>query len=276
MVRLSLHRHVPLLVATGALVLGCGPVLLGPENTDGTDTDPTGNPTEPTGNPSDPTSNPTQPTDPTVDPTVDPSGPSDPTIDPTGEPQPGPPQLIAAQVLDQFTIELFFSEPIATISAIDTKKFRLSASFSNAYYSQATWYSDLGRWNGEEVCNEYCYGDYTEGPENCYEWCYTPAGPNVNVQSVVNGYYADRVLLTLDQQITPNLCKQLQDRIEQGAETAAIFLHYSNNGQGLTDLDGEQLDAIAEHWVLLTQQYYSYQQGTFPAMNPFIPIACPF
>jgi len=110
-------------------LLGCGPVLLGPENTDGTDTDPTGNPTEPTGNPSDPTSKPTEPTDPTVDPTVNPS---DPTIDPTGEPQPGPPQLIAAQILDQFTIELFFSEPIATISAIDTKKFRLSASFSNA------------------------------------------------------------------------------------------------------------------------------------------------
>jgi hypothetical protein len=265
---------VPLLVATGALA--CGPVLLGPENTDGTETDPTGTPTEPTGNPSDPTSNPsdpTTPTDPTVDPTVDPS---DPTVDPSGTPHDGPPQLIAAQVLDQFTVELFFSEPIATISGIDTAKFRLSAAFSNAYYAQGTWYSDLGRWNGEEVCHEYCYGDYTEGPENCYEWCYTPAGPNVHVQGVLNGYTSDRVLLTLDQPITSNLCKQLQDRIENGADTAAIFLHYSNNGQGITDLEGEQLDAIAEHWVLLTQQYYSYQQGTFPSMNPFIPIACPF
>ena len=27
-----------------------------------------------------------------------------------------------------------------------------------------------------------------------------------------------------------------------GAETAAIFLHYSNNGQGITDLDGELID----------------------------------
>lgn len=275
MVRLSLQRHVPLLVATGTLALGCGPVLLGPENTDGTETDPTGssNPSDPSGNPSDPTSTPTDPSDPTVNPT-DPT--VDPTVDPTGPiSQPGPPQLIAAQVLDNLTVELFFSEPIATIGAIDTAKFRLSASFSNAYYSDATWYSDLGRWNGEEVCNEYCYGEYTTG-EECYEWCYTPAGPNVHVQSIVNSGYTDRVLLTLDQGMTSNLCKQLADRLENGATTAAIFLHYSNNGQGITDLDGEQLDAIAEHWVLLTNQYYSYQQGTFPFMNPFIPIQCPF
>jgi hypothetical protein len=98
----------------------------------------------------------------------------------------------------------------------------------------------------------------------------------VHVQSIVNGAYADRALMVLDGAITANLCKQLALKVEQGASQGALFLHYSNNGPGITDLDGLGLDAIAEHWVLLTNQYYSYQQSTFPYMNPFIPIACPF
>jgi hypothetical protein len=98
----------------------------------------------------------------------------------------------------------------------------------------------------------------------------------VHVQSIVNTAYADRAILALDAPITTNLCKQLADKVEQGASQAAMFLHYSNTGPGITDLDGESLDAIAEHWVLTTNTYYSYQQGTFPFMNPFIPIACPF
>lgn len=272
MVRLSLQRHVPVLVATGALALGCGPRVLG-FDTDGSDSDPTGTgdpTTNPSGNPTDPTANPT------MDPSTDPS--TDPTIDPTGTiPLPGPPLLVDAIVRDAFTVELFFSEPIATIGAIDTNKFRMSAAFSYSYYSESTRYSDLGRWNGEEQCNEYCYGeDYGGTGDNCYEWCYTPAGPNVRVQSIVNSAYADRALMVLDGPITTNLCKQLAKKLEEGAGEAAMFLHYSNNGPGITDLDGESLDAIAEHWVLTTNTYYSYQQGSFPFMNPFIPIACPF
>lgn len=276
MVRLSLHRHVPLLVATGALAaIGCGPALLGTGETD------SGDPT---------TSTDTEPTDPTVatmttdpsDPTVQPTtvNPSDPT-DPTGPiPTDGPPQLIAAQVLDAFVVELFFNEPIAPLGAVDTAKFRLSAAWSSPqyYYGNGTWYSDLGRWNGEEVCMEYCYGsEYGDSGEYCNEWCYTPPGPDVHVQSITNhNYYSDRVLLALDQPITANLCEQIRQRAIDGADTSAIFLHYSNNGAGIVDTDGEQLDAIAEHWVLLSNQDYSYQPEPFPFMSPFIPIECPF
>lgn len=272
MVRLSLQRHVPVLVATGALAIGCGPRVLGAD-TDGTD-DATGtsNSSDPTVNPTDPSGNPTS--DPTVNPTMDP------TVDPTATmPLPGPPQLIDAVVRDAFTVELFFSEPIAAITAIDPTKFRMSAAFSNSYYNDSTWYADLGQWNGEEVCMEYCYGsDYGDsGGQHCNEWCYTPPGPQVHVQSIVNSPYADRAIMALDQPMTANLCKQLANKIEtNGATEAALFLHYSNNGAGITDQDGEQLDAIAEHWVLLSNQTYSYQQGTFPFMNPYIPIACPF
>ena len=84
------------------------------------------------------------------------------------------------------------------------------------------------------------------------------------------------MVLTLDQPLMANLCKQIRQRLEQGADASAIFVHYSNNGTGVTDLDGEQLDAISEAWVLLSTQYYTYQQQFFPLMDPFIPIDCPF
>ncbi len=258
-------------MATSALALACGPRVLGFEDTDSgsnSDSNDSGDSTD--SNPSGP--NPSSPSSPT-----DPSGPSGPSTDPTDptgrEPLPGPPQLVDARVLDAFSIELFFSEPIADIGAIEPTKFRLSAAHSNTNYQEATYYADIGRWNLEEVCNEYCYGPE---PENCNEYCYSNPGPNVRVQSVTNSAYSDRVILGIDNGITANVCRQLEQRLENGSTTAALFLHYSNNGAGITDLDGEGLDAIAEHWALLTTQSYSYQQGVFPAMNPFIPIDCPF
>jgi hypothetical protein len=284
MLRMSLHRHLPLLVATSSLWVGCGRSLLGDTDTGGSDTDGTSDPSDPS-NPSDPSSDPSVAT---LETTV-----TDPTVDPTGpEPQPGPPMLVDAVVLDALSVELFFSEPIAGTGGVDPSKFRLSAAFANANYSYGTFYADIGRWNGVEECHMYCYGDgggpYGEGGgsygevggsesgQYCNEWCYTPPGPTVHVVSVVNTGYVERVVITLDQPITAGVCKQLQQRLEQGADAAAIFLHYSNNGQGVTDLDGEQLEAIAEHWVLLGTQYYSYQPDFFPAMDPFIPIDCPF
>ena len=79
MVRLSLHRHVPLLLATTSLTLSaCGRSLLGESDTDGEsasgETDPTGDPSAPT----DPSSSPTDPS------TTASTNPTDPTGDPTG------------------------------------------------------------------------------------------------------------------------------------------------------------------------------------------------
>lgn len=261
---------------------GCGRSIVpweedSDDSSDSTETDPT----DPTSDPSTVTS----PTDPTTDPTVDPTTVTvtDPTTDPTGpEPHDGPPQLVAGFFIDAARVELVFSEPIASVGAIDTSKFRLSAASHGAYYGSGTLYADLGVWNGEEVCNEYCYGeDYggdgydTDG--ECYEWCYTMPGPNVHVATVTNdSAYSERVVLQLDGLISANVCEQLRQRLEQGADTAAIFLHYSNNGPGIMDTDSEQLEAIAEHWVLLHNQNYSYQPEFFPYMIPFVPIDCPF
>ena len=100
---------------------------------------------------------------------------------------PGPPMLIEAMLVDPVSLELYFSEPIAATGAVDPSKFRLSAAFANGNYSYGTFYADLGRWNGEEKCYEYCYGDtyqdgggygevggYGDGGGNCNMWCYTP------------------------------------------------------------------------------------------------------
>jgi hypothetical protein len=221
----------------------------------------------------------------------DPSHPSDGTAESSStgpSSPPGPPMLIEGRMVDPLTVELVFSEPIAATGAITPSNFRLSAAFANGYYSYGTFYADLGRWNGTEMCYQYCYGDtyggevggevggYGESGQNCNEWCYTPPGPPVHVIGVTNGAYSDRVLLTLDQMISANVCSQFQLKLQQGADASAIFVHYSNNGPGITDLDGEQLAAISEAWVLLTTQYYSYQPKFFPLMNPFIPIECPF
>ncbi len=294
MLRSSLRGHVPWMISSGSVAVaalgvlvapGCGRSIVPYENdsddsSDSTETDPT----DPTVDPSTVTT----PTDPTVDPSGDPTSVSvtvtvtDPTTDPTGpEPHPGPPQLVAGYFVDAARVELVFSEPIASVGAIDTSKFRLSAASHGSYYGGGTLYADLGVWNGEEICNEYCYGeDYGDGGDTdgeCYEWCYTVPGPNVHVATITNSSsYTERVVVQLDQLISPNVCEQLRERLEQGADVAAIFLHYSNNGPGITDTDSEQLEAIAEHWVLLSSQNYSYQPDFFPYMIPFVPIDCPF
>ena len=176
-------------------------------------------------------------------------------------------------------MELVFNEPLAQLGPVDaTKKFRLSAAFSSPYsYQASTIYADVGLWNGAEKCYEQCYDYDGDGEPECHDWCYTPAGPQVHVIAAANTPgYAERARISLDVPIGAGVCKNLQMRLDQGAEAAGIFLHYSNNGLGIADLDGEQLDAIAEHWTLLATQQYSYQQGFFPAMSPFIPIPCPF
>jgi hypothetical protein len=210
----------------------------------------------------------------------------------TGEPlpQPGPPMLIDAQFLDNLTVELFFSEPIAPPDGVDPTKFRLSVGVSWAgYYGPYgyTQYLDLGQWNGEEHCEEYCcYNyeycyDYDHDGDYCYEWCYQQPGPPVKIALVQSSGYASRARLVLDQGIKTQVCTQIDEWLNNGygeGNIGGIFVHYSNNGStAIVDSDESlPLDAIAEHWVVLSTQQNLSVQGQFPLMNPFIPIDCPF
>jgi hypothetical protein len=271
-------------LAGGSLVLGgCGRNLVQLDDAGGTSgTDDTGSSASATA--TDPTMT-TSPTDPTVS-TGDPTG-------TTGEPlpQPGPPMLIDARFLDNLTVELFFSEPIVPPDAVDPTKFRLSIGVSwGGYYGPYgyTQYLDIGQWNGDEVCQEYCcYNyeycyDYDGDGDYCYEWCYQQPGPPLKIAQVRGSSgYASRAQLVLDQSIKSQVCEQISDWLDGGygySNIGGIFVHYSNNGAtAIVDSDESlPLDAIAEHWVVLANQQNLSVQGQFPLMNPFIPIDCPF
>lgn len=243
---------------------------------------------------SDPTNptNPTSPTNPTLTTTGPTTSPTDPTLptsatnptNPTGIPIAGPPQLIDVQVLDGNVLELYFNEAMTDPSAIDPNNFRLSLSYSN-YYGNGyeyggTFYADLSRFTGEEICNEYCYCEYYDEyceEEYCNEYCYTQPGPPIMpIGLSPTPGLGDRFQLILDTPITTQICDRVRE-YQQNWSSAGIFLHYSNNAAPLvSDSQGELLAPIAEHWVLPPQREYSYVPGYFDAMVPFIPINCPF
>jgi hypothetical protein len=209
------------------------------------------------------------------------TSPPPPTTSSTTGPPPldGPPQLIDAFFLDESTLQLVFSEPIAPTDGVDPAKFRLSLAYAGGgYYGQTTHYNDIGNWNGEEYCQEYCGCNFicdTDGYE-CYEWCYTSQGPLLQVSGMENGPAAHQVILSLDHPVKPTVCKVLTD-IDMFGYEGGIFVHYSNNGfPGIVDTQSEPLDAISEHWVLRPSDRWANQQGDFPFMDPYIPIPCPF
>jgi hypothetical protein len=212
--------------------------------------------------------------------TVTTSPPPPSTTTSTGPPPlDGPPQLIDAYFLTDTTLQLVFSEPIAPTTGVDPAKFRLSVGYvgSGYYEGYSTNYNDVGNWNGEEYCYEYCGCNFicdTEG--ECYEYCYTMQGPILHVSGMDNGPASHQVVLTLDHPVKPGVCGVLKD-LEQYGYEGGLFVHYSNNGfPGIVDTQSEPLDAISEHWVLRPNDRWASQQGDFPFMDPYIPIPCPF
>ncbi len=276
MLGLRFSRLVHASLAGGSLVLG-GCVSRAYDFDEGGEDDP-----EPTGTASttdvDPTVDPTtvgpttSPTTTATDPTIDPT-------DPTGPPpeMPGPPQLIAAELLDDLQLLLTFSEPLAAPQAVDPRQFRLSAAYApkgQYYYQYNTYYQEIGSWNGMcyEQCYEYCYDTGCE--EYCWDYC--QPGPPVRVGAIAQPLdRPDLLVLTLDNAIGPGVCTQLETFPSQWA--TGLFIHYTPDGSAqVTDLVGERLGDIGEHWALQPDRQWTYTQGTFPLMEPVIPIPCPF
>ena len=252
------RRALALTGGTLATLTGCGPLV--PYDGDDAGDDTTGSTTatqDPT--PSSTTSTTTPPPPPTTTSTTGP-----PPLD-------GPPQLIDAYFLADDKLQLVFSEPIAPTTGVDPSKFRLSVGYAGGgYYGYGTNYADLGNWNGEEYCYEYCE------PGGCYEWCYMGQGPQLTIGKLESGPQAHQIVLSLDHQVNAGLCRFIDD-IQDWSERGGIFVHYSNNGfPGIVDTQSEPLDAIAEHWVLRPNDRWASQQGDFPFMDPYIPIPCPF
>ena len=224
------------------------------------------------------------------DPTTTTAGPTgDPTGDPTG-PVSTQPQLINVVAISPQTLELYFTEPMAAPSAVDPSSFRLSLAYSYYYDGKygaygGTYYSDLSRFTGGEYCYDYCsycYKYYDEeycykyyGGDYCEEYCYYQSGPPINVISIAQSSYADRLLVNLDTPLTSTVCNGVNNYVENW-RGGGMFLHYGNLGTPVTDAMGELLPPIADHWVIPPRPNYAYTEGYFTQMVPFIPITCPF
>ena len=236
------------------------------------DTDSTGDPTDPTSNPTAPT---TSPTDPTTDPT-------DPTVDPTGNPD-APPQLINVAFVDNLTLQLTFSEPMAPVDDVDPTVFRLSMGFGytegyNGY--TRTFYQEVGYFNQqpcyEEKCYENCYYDKETGEKYCYEYCYCPY--NITWIEAIglrnDSADATKVLLTLNPGIGSNVCDVAE--MVPPEYTVALLLHYTDDRPPLPlDTQGQGLYPIGEDWVNTGEGFLDVE-GFFPQLNPMLPIPCPF
>ncbi len=266
MIGLKLSRLVHASLAGGSLVVGGCADRSYDFGDSGGDGDGSTGATEGSGNP---TGNPSgDPTSPTVDPTGDPPPPPD---------VPGPPQLIAVEMLDNLTLALTFSEGLASTQAVDPKQFRLSAAYApkgEYYYQYNTYYQEAGNWNGpcEEYCYEYCY--YDKCGEQCWDYC--QPGPPLRVAAI--SQLAERpevLLLTFDNGIGHGVCTQINNFPEQWHR--GLFIHYTPTGSApVTDTVGERLGNIAEHWALQPDRDFAYNQGDFPFMQPVLPIPCPF
>lgn len=264
------------------------PSLIEQQPTTGFDTETDTSPTDGTdpSNPSDPSDPTTTPTDPTTDPTDPTTDPTDPTTDPTDPTQGnvnGPPQLVDVRLIDPSTLELQFNEAMGAPGEVDVSAFRLSVGFANYYSGKygygGTYYQYLQAFTGEETCYENCYCDYYDDyceDEYCYENCYTQPGPPVDFVSLsqvpgTQHRWLARVSTPIDGVCGP--VREIQDSWDEGG----MFLHYSNNSfPGVVDAQGEALAPLAEHWVLAPGQNFVSRSGYFEAMDPFIPIDCPF
>ena len=245
-----------------------------PTSTGGDPTDPTVNPTDPTSNPTDPTSDPTDPT-------------SDPT-DPTSIPG-GPPQLIAVRFLDNLNLELSFSEPMASVGAVDPSIFRLSMGFGYVDYDESprTFYQEVGYANQNPYCydGEYCYercgygdsGGYGDTGDDCYYDCYCDYTTTfVRVVDIRNDSVdAAKIVLSLNVGVTGRVCEALSGVPPE--YTTGLFMHYTDDRPPLpSDTEGQGLYPIAEDWALSAEEGFVEVEGFFPQLNPMLPIPCPF
>jgi hypothetical protein len=262
MLGLRFSRLVHAAIASGALVLGACPADDGDTDTD-TDTTGTASTTD-------------------VDPEPTTTFPPDPTNPP---PPPGditPPALSAVTMIDPFTLQLAFTEPVASVETVNPKRFRLSLArgYFGTYGGQpATYLRDPQYYNFTEYCPPKppaCY--YEPVPYYCYYGgCYYQQTPPIEVADLFNHYYDPAlVILSLTVPIQQSLCNVLN--LEDQVTDFVLHLHYASGGLAqITDLAGLPLPSMSDPWVKSQSNYYNYlNSAPFSNFNPFLPIPCNF
>lgn len=176
----------------------------------------------------------------------------------TGPPS-GPPELLAVERVDTALV-LKFSEPVEVPEEIDPEQFRLSAAIFHPGEVKTVYY-DPGPWN------IYCYVDM-DGVEYCYP-------EQLTAFEVFAGDKPEEVVVEFFIEVYAPTCIALEERATAIDSTGALYLHYSDNGPPIVDLDGEPLVAIGEPWVVDQFSTELAVPGEFPFMNPRLPIPCP-
>jgi hypothetical protein len=192
--------------------------------------------------------------------------------EPEPEPLPGRPQLVDVRFIDADSLQLTYSEPMAAPAQADPTAFRLSMALVYDYEGtqQETFYIDPTYYNGELYCGTSC------SPGGCYDYCYGAPGPSVVAVGLsLDGTDARRIVLELDNPVSAGVCRTL-DSFTTFGDSHGLFLHYTDDRPGVTDAAGEPALPLAEHWTLMPGKLYAYAGGSFPALDPLLPIPCPF
>ncbi|MCY1054406.1 hypothetical protein [Nannocystis sp. SCPEA4] len=259
MLGLRFSRLVHAAIASGALVLGACPAEPGDTDSD-SDTATTGETTDTEG---------PLPT----------TGPPDPPPPPPGDIT--PPGLLAVTMIDPFTLQLSFTEPVASVETVNPKRFRLSLArgYFGTYGGQpGTYLRSPQYYNFTEYCPPPPPGCYYEPqPYYCYYGgCYYQQTPPIEVADLFNHYYDPTlVVLSLTTPIQPSLCNVL-NAPEDPVFDFVLHLHYASGGLSqITDLAGLPLPSLSDPWVKNDSNYYNYlNSAPFSNFNPFLPIPC--
>lgn len=173
------------------------------------------------------------------------------------ESKPGPPTLVAAQLIDNTLLRLTFSEPLAAVDEVDPAAFRLSWTWSGGsdYYGAYTSYYDPAA----ALCGstDYCTGQYTEIVElRC-----APGDPRSLILRIEN--FSDYICGIIDDlsMINPEY-------------TSPLLPHFDAMIGAITDLDGEPLASISPAFVSEPNVWLDVE-GEFPNYAMRIPIECP-
>lgn len=196
----------------------------------------------------------------------------------------GPPTLTAASMIDRSTVRLVFSEAMAPVGDVDPTAFRLSLAAAYVGDLPGTMYSDLASYAGDSPCpasptgEQCCYSECTG--DDCVDKC-VPGNLPLRVAGVCNDSDDPEVLLLhLDRAVDERTCFSVMyfeyyNEHYGPMAGGGIFVHYTDDKIPVTDAQSEPLAPIAEHWALDPDVVYSYADGSFPMLDPWLPIACP-
>jgi hypothetical protein len=168
---------------------------------------------------------------------------------------PGPPTLVAAQLIDDTLVRLTFSEPLAAVGDVDPASFRLSWTWSSDYSGAYTSYYDPAA----ALCSatDYCIDGYTEVVElRC-----APGDPTSLILRI--------------ESFPEAICNIIDELSSYYQEYGSPLLpHFDANIATITDLDGEPLASISPAFVTAPYGYLEVD-GEFPNYAMRIPIQCP-